>query len=332
LELTREHIDELIAKYLSGEALPDEAMMLDDWKDMSDENLRYFNECEQVFTGTVYREPDISMMFKRVMDDLQEEPQRAKVIPLHKRYFSPLGIAASLLIVSLIGVLAVYFAGNGRSAPEMMIASADSTSAQQLADGSQVFLNKHTTLTVAKGFNGRQRKLKLEGEAYFEVVHDDDKPFVIEAGGLEITDIGTAFNVKAHPQSDSVTVYVTEGIVDISTGNKTMRLLANQSAVYVRSSGALEQTKAIERNAAAYKTKVFRFNASTLGEVVAALNTVYGTFIIVQDHELLKCRITVDFNNESPETILAIITETLGLRYEEKGPGIFEIKGAACIQ
>jgi ferric-dicitrate binding protein FerR (iron transport regulator) len=334
LELTKEHIDELIAKYLAGEALPDEAIWLDDWKAESPENARYFAESEKTLRFVRMRNTDKAKLFQGILQQIEEEqPQQkeAKVVPL-KPFFTPLRIAASLVIISLVGIFAAYMMkGQQQGLPEMTIASVDSTQEKQLADGSKVFLNKHTKLVVVGGFNGKARKLKLEGEAFFEVKHDETKPFVIEAGGILIKDIGTAFNVKAEPQSDSVLVSVSEGIVDISNGEQTVQLMANQSVVYVRSTKTLGKIENVSTNVTAYRTKIFHFNAATLGEVLSALNSVYGPIMVLENEELAKCRITVEFKNESPEMIAAIITETLGLVYEERS-GQFVIKGASCIQ
>jgi transmembrane sensor len=330
LEQNKEHIDDLIAKYLAGEALPDEAILLDDWKNESPGNLQYFIACEKAFQIPT-RETDTQQLFQNILAQLEQPYQKeAKVVRLHT-YFTPMRIAASLVAVSLLGLFAAYMFKGNPGQPEAIIASADTTQQQQLADGSQVFLNKHTKLTVVEGFNGKQRKLKLEGEAFFNVVHNAEKPFVIDAGGVLIKDIGTAFNVKADPQSDSVSVFVTEGIVDISNGEKTVQLLANQSVVYIRSTKELKTITNVSANVASYKTKVFHFTASRLGEVITALNNVYGPFIELENADLAACRITVEFNNESPETIVAIITETLGLVYENRN-GRYEIKGASCIQ
>jgi transmembrane sensor len=334
LEPTKEHIDELIAKYLAGEALPDEAVLLDEWKEESAENLRYFNESRSALHIKETR-VDTVKLFAGVMSGIEALPVNqgeAKVIGLQKRsYFTPFRIAASLLIVSVVGVLAAMFLNGNFAAPDQLIASASQTQDTMLADGSHVYLNKNTQLTVVGGFNARQRKLKLRGEAFFEVKHDDTKPFVIDAGGVEIKDIGTAFNVKASPQSDSVFVHVTEGVVEMNNGIANLRLEADQSAVYIRSQNTLLLLSHVTMNVDAYRTRIFSFKANTLEEVIRLLNEVYGETVVLKNKKLASCRITVDFNNDSPATIVSIIAETLGLTYEEKD-GKFLITGDSCIQ
>lgn len=331
MELTKEYIDELIARYLAGEALPEDAMLLDEWKDSNPDNLRYFNECREAL-GIRLQEVDTAKLFSQVMSrvEVPEQNRQPKEIRL-KPVFTPWRIAASLLLISVVALLArVAFKGTP-ALPDQLLASSEQTRETTLADGSHVFMNKHTKLTVVGGFNGKQRKLHLEGEAFFEVKHDEEKPFIIDAGGLEIKDIGTAFNVNANPQSDSVFVHVTEGVVELSNGSETLRLEPQESAFYIRSVNKLARYNHEAVNVDAYRTRVFSFKASTLAEVIATLNDIYGEVISLKNPKLGACRITVDFNNDSPETMAAIITETLGLSYETV-EGKFIITGDSCIQ
>ncbi len=321
------HIDELIAKYLSGNAVPDEAILLDEWRALSKDNEAYFSACAKAFQ-VEFTKTDTLALLNRIKQETRIDGER-KVIRLSVQ--TMVRIAASVVFVSFLGFRVAYYVKNARVVQEELISSSGQIISRQLADGSSVVLNKNASLTITEGFNGRQRKVKLTGEAFFEVKHDDDKQFVVDAGGVEIKDIGTAFNVKANPQSDSVIVLVTEGIVDMSNGINMLRLVQNQSAVYIRSANELRVIKIVDANAVAYKTKVFRFRSATLGQVVNELNAVYGNIISLNNPALSGCTITVDFKNEPPEVMVSVIAETLGLSYQHT-ENTFELRGDACIQ
>jgi transmembrane sensor len=324
LNQNEEHINELLAKYFAGEALPEEAMRIDEWKNQSEANLRHFNHTQKLMLVAEQTTFDASAMYQRIIS----RPQQETTVLTLRRYFTPLRIAASLVIVSLIGLSAMLLLRNDTT-PDTILASSETVTEQKLADGSVVALNKHSKLTVIGGFNGKQRKVKLEGEAFFEVKHDDEKPFVIDAGGISIKDIGTAFNVNAHPASDSVMVFVTEGIVEITTSTKIKTLHENEGVIYIKSTQAFVSIRQTQTNITAYKTKQFHFNASTLREVVETLNSVYGPVIQLQSPRLAACTITVDFQDETPETIVNIIAQTLGLEIEQHN-GIYLLKGTSC--
>lgn len=334
MELTKEHIDGLLAKYFSGEALPEEALLLDEWKHASADNLQYYRECEAAFAATgsyVHVSPDTGRMYEKLHMLIDDRPKRAKVIPLHP-YRRLARVAAVIAMIGIAGLLAAVFLRTGEEGSEVMIASGAHAQQQKLDDGTQVFLNKGALLALAGSFNKKERKLKLTGEAFFEVVHDAAKPFIIEANGVFIRDVGTAFNVNALPGSDSVTVLVTEGIVDMYTGTQSVQLHAQQSAVYVRSADRIIEIPApATHNAIAYKTRDFHFKANTLEEVVAALNAVYDEQIVLEHGQLGACRITVDFYHEPIETVVTIIAETLNLRFEKTNEG-YLLKGTTCMQ
>jgi transmembrane sensor len=323
MEANEEHIDELIAKYLAGEALPDEAIWLDDWKNQSEANSLYFNRSKKALQFTLDEHIDTDKLFQRITQQQQTRP----VYKLN-RYFTPFNIAAAIVFVSLLGfITSIIFKGN--SEPDILFTSAETVKQQTLSDGSTVALNKQSTLTVMHDFNTKQRKVKLEGEAFFDIKHNEEISFVIEAGNLLIKDIGTAFNVKAEAKSDSISVFVTEGIVELSANNQLLILHQNEGAIYLKSSGNFIESQKLQPNIAAYKTKQFHFKGNTLGEVTETLNAVYGQLIQLENEQLRLCTISVDFQNESPEMIVAIIAETLGLTVEQKN-GTYFLRGKGC--
>lgn len=325
MNLNNQHIDELLAKYFAGEALPDEAMFIDDWKEAADENQLYFNNARHIF-NVKFKKVDEKRLFAEIVKEANinnvHEPKRFNI------GLSWLKVAALFMFVS-IGVL-VYFKLS-KSEPDTTIAATTESQTKTLVDGTKVTLNSQATLTLIGGYNSKQRKLKLSGEAFFEVKHNDELPFVIDVGGVEIKDIGTAFNVKALPQSDSVMVFVTEGVVELTTEMKSLTIHENQSALYIRSTKSLIQLNHVDANVLSYKTKAFSFKAALVKDVVASINAVYGNVIVLSNQQLGNCLITVDFNNESPEVMAMIIAETLGLTYQ-KTNGVFVLSGQSCQQ
>jgi ferric-dicitrate binding protein FerR (iron transport regulator) len=170
--------------------------------------------------------------------------------------------------------------------------------------------------------------VKLKGEAYFNIHHEDDKKFIVEAEGLYIRDIGTAFNVTAYPESNTVEVVVVEGEVEFFTDdNPGIRLTANGKGVYNKNTKtfSIEQP---ENNVLAYKTRFFSFSDADLGSVVESLNSVYDKKIIVSE-PLKACRLTVSFNDEEIGEIGAVIAETLNLRITETETEIV-LEGEGC--
>ena len=107
------------------------------------------------------------------------------------------------------------------------------TKSDTLPDGSGVFLNKKTELAYTYDKKEKSHVVKLKGEAYFNIQHEDDKNFIIDAEGVFIRDIGTSFNVKAYPEDNTVEVVVEEGKVMFYTDTDTgIYLSAKGKGIY----------------------------------------------------------------------------------------------------
>ncbi|HEY6900894.1 MAG TPA: FecR domain-containing protein, partial [Puia sp.] len=100
-----------------------------------------------------------------------------------------------------------------------------------LSDGTQVWLNAQTTLTYPVSFTGKERVVKLTGEAYFEVAHDGTKPFKVVSNGQEVQVLGTSFDIKAYADEPVVQTTLLTGSVKLSASNNYVLLKPGQQAV-----------------------------------------------------------------------------------------------------
>ena len=328
-----EHIDQLIARYLAGEALPEEAVQLDDWLDLSLENQRYFAQMQRV-----YREAkpsvdqptyDANAAWVRVKEGMRRAKPAAKIVPLYRKYAALL-VAATIAL--LVGVPLMLFY-TGIVAPETTTALASNEiigKAYQLADSSEVVMNKNSVVTYSSKYGKRERRVNLKGEAFFAVKHLADKPFVVEADGTLIEDIGTAFNVKAYDSTKTVEVYVETGSVRFYTSaTNSITLVAGQIGIYIKATNTFTVKGASNSNAIAYKTKQLVFIDTPLAVVIKELYAAYDMQIELSNPELNQCKITVNFDNEPIESVLDIIAETLGIKVE-KTPTGYRLNGIGC--
>jgi transmembrane sensor len=327
LENFRNDIDELIGKYLAGEASADEIVMVETWAAEKEANQKYLNQHKTIFekaaTVKEWQEFDTDAAWNKLKSKIQKPA--GKVVPLRQSSsYSFLKIAASLILVMGVGFWLYKFQ---RTDPVEVVAQKEAVS-DTLPDGSGVFLNKQTNLTYAYDKKKKTHTVKLKGEAYFSIKHEDDKKFIIETEGLYIRDIGTSFNVKSYPESNTVEVVVIEGeVVFFTENNPGIHLRANGKGTYNKTTKTFSIDQP-ENNTLAYKTKFFSFSDTDLGTAVATLNEVYETKISIPDH-LRECPLTVSFNNEDIQEIAAVIAETLGLTATDNGNEI-RLEGAGC--
>jgi transmembrane sensor len=331
VESTLNHIDELIGKYLSHEASADESARVETWLGESEANRRYFNQFKMIFDRAVMIKDlpnfDTDAAWSKVRSKLRKKPE-AKTVSLQPSGINLVWrIAASVVLVLGVGFFAYRMLQP--SAPDAMeVITEQKSEADTLPDGSGVFLNKETQLAYTFDKKKKAHVVKLKGEAYFNIQHHDDKTFIVAVDDVLIKDIGTSFNVKAYPESNTIEVVVEEGEVMFYT--------EKDSGIYLRSGGKgvyhkTTKTFTVEQaepNVTAYKTRFFIFSDTDLATVVQELNNVYNKKIAVGSH-LEQCRLTVSFNNESIEEIANVIAETLGLTAKISDTGIM-LEGKAC--
>jgi transmembrane sensor len=337
LDNSVEHIEELIGKYLAGEASPDEAAWIKTWAAQNEANRKYLEHFEIIFqrASTIQSQQqfDTDAAWKSVRSKLRQPG--AKTVPIKPAgsgYSFFLKIAASILVVMIAGFFAYRAFWQNDDPNRLAVGTQQGTLNDTLPDGSSVFLNKQTKIDYAFDKKEKTHRVKLRGEAYFHIQHaaNDDKQFLVETDGIYIRDIGTSFNVTAYPESNTVEVIVEEGEVHFFTENDPgIYLKANGKGVYNKTTKTftIEQP---ESNVLAYKTRFFSFSNTGLVEVAEALNGVYDKKIVLGD-KVKDCHLTVSFNNENISEIAQVIAETLGLQVKESEHEIL-LEGPGCEQ
>lgn len=338
MENYNQNIEDLIAKHLAGESDADEKIMLADWLNESDSNRAYFEVLQKIFNESASLKKseivDTDAAWNKLKSQIknQEDGSIRILKPETRVTLSAVEALKRIAAVFLIFALATaaYFFFMKENIETITIASANETKTFLLPDSSTVFLNKNSQLAYT--FSKEKREINLTGEAFFEVKHDETKPFIIHANDLNIKDIGTSFNVNAKSK-DSVQIIVESGEVELTTAinpdyNYSYRLTPGQQAVFNKNTKRIIKTETTDSNAFAYKTKVFVFENASLQSAVQKLNEVYGTEITIRD-KIKNCRITSTFKNEKIDAILDVIVTTLNLKLT-KNENKITLDGEGC--
>lgn len=342
-----DEIDDLIGKFLAGEATPGEKAELDRWLQESEANRKYYAQLETIFvnagSSSVQQQFDTDAAWQKVRQKLKGSDQAgvrdrfeisgASYQMSRSQFEEPPSGFAWRIAAGVLLILAVSYAANRWFNPNIqtdVIASKAATVSDTLPDGSTAFLNKRSELHYEYNPRWKTRKVKLSGEAYFVVKHEAEKPFVIEAEEVQIKDLGTTFNVRAYPESETVEVVVEEGEVQIYTSdNPGLHINAGEKGIYDKNLKEFSKIMKLDTNTLAYKTGVFNFNKSDLRTVVDLINEVYGSKVKLTREALGDCHVTVSFNNESIETVIEILSETLNLKVTRQDDEIL-LDGNGC--
>lgn len=338
MEKEFDDMDDVIGKVLAGEATGEEQLQVEQWARENDANRKYYDQLKAIFekaaSANVQIQFDTDAAWRRVKQRLGQNPdlkfkvQSSKFKVEEAGYWSVLRIAAG--VIFLLGVGYTIYQWRDVPVETFTVASDKTTIQDTLPDGSTAYLNKKSELSFEYNAKEKTRRVKLKGEAFFSVKHEEDKPFVIETGEILVRDIGTEFNLKSYPDQDTIEIVVTEGEVQFYTlKDNGLNLKAGEKGIYSKKSKEFYRIEKIDTNTLAYKTKVFSFNNTDLGAVVNLLNEVYDSKIKLINKDLHNCRLTANFKEDNPETIVEVIAETMGLTITRQGDEIL-LDGKGC--
>lgn len=326
-----DYMANLIGKDLTGEITADEKMELEAWRQETASNEKYYQQMKSVFEQSAqlktWQQFDTDEAWIQVRRMIRT-PKPDTVRSLQPAAFPYWRVAAAVALLAVAG----YAAYQRFFTPQdvLQVASVERAQENTLPDGTQVYLNKASSVAYEYNPVKRNRRVKLKGEAYFKIAEHAEEQFVLEASDVIIEDIGTTFNVKAYPERDEVEVFVESGEVAFYTKeNPGIRVLAGETGVYNKITKTFTKSGQADDNTLAYKTRVFIFRDTEMSSVVETINEVYMVKLRLENKTLENCRITVTFQDESIDVIADIIAETLKLTLEKTENEIV-LKGTEC--
>ena len=252
------------------------------------------------------------------------------------RSFRWIQIAASLLIAALCGGSLFYIRGikSLEQSPTAVLEPNRSEEPQyiKLADGSSVILNAGRHLQYPASFDDATRQVFLTGEAFFDIAHDSERPFVVHTGKLMTTVLGTAFNIKAYPDQSDIVVTVTRGKVKVSDDKKVLGIInPHQQITFNRLREYADQRVVDSHSVIAWMEKDIFFDDVTIGDAIEQLQKRFGVAIMLSNEKITSCRLTATFvKGEDLEQILRILCDFNNATLLDNGSGGFVVQGGEC--
>lgn len=206
-----------------------------------------------------------------------------------------------------------------------------------LPDGSTVQLNAESKLTYTEQFGAENsiREVAFEGEAFFNVKKDPERPFIVNCQDLKATVLGTSFNVKAYPDEQAVQVIVATGKVAVqgkkgnASGQKVL-LLPNEMISYHKQGRKISKTTGDFADLLAWKDGKLIFNKVQIRDAIPALERWYGVEIVLKNENLGNCLTQLQVQGESLYTVLGWLQFSMpALKYEIKNKTVF-LDGEGC--
>lgn len=330
---------DLIGRYLSGDIGAGEKAELMAWVEAGPANKAFFEEMIQLWSvsGEYEDEPFVTdkqaawAAFEKKFEQRysggggQQAPE-GRVVKMKPLRFA-LRYAAAIALMLAAGYW--FFFSNGDT--DIQMASVRTEAGEQrevaLPDGSTVVLNENSELAYATSFE--KRRVRLSGEAFFQVVKRNGHTFTIDAEGATTTVLGTSFNVRAYPAESKVEVSVKTGKVALQKaegGSQKLLLEAGKAGAYDKQRKTVEEAPA--SNADSWKTSRLEFDSLPLSVVVEDLERYFHTKIEVANPKLLNCTFNGEFIKPDLKNVLDALAFTMVLEVEKQN-GTYVLKGDA---
>lgn len=349
-----EHNDfqEIIKKYLSGQASPEEEKMIDEWYETMGRQMNTLPEERREELGKSYWAGiEQHIRESRIPVPLQRVPASGDAGGARK--IRPLWYAVAAASV-LVAVLSVFYMIHSAPVKKDMatketptagparpiIAGQNARRKLVLPDGSAVTLEPSSTLRLSPVFNASAREVYLDGEGFFEVAPNRQKPFIVYANQVVTKVLGTSFIVKCSQKEKIVSVAVRTGKVFVSTAAHNKKpprpgilLTPNQQVVYDQDKDKISRqiVKAPQPLVPVEEMRRMQFEDAPLPKIFEAIEKIYGVDIVYDKSRFSSCTLTTSLNDGDLYNRLSIICSAIAAQYTFDENRIV-ISGRGCNQ
>ncbi len=312
-----------------------EGKLTDEQQQMVEEQLREVDDMTDSLKNPI-SESQLNKSDKRIKHyvfthlglDLSVVASRRKLVLNTARKYTPIAAMIAVLIGTSFFLINqrprlmddhITMMGNVKPYSQTQ---AGETKEVELPDGTHIYLNDNSKLDyIADRFDKKRREIWLEGEAFFEVAHNPDKPFIIHTGDFKTVVRGTSFNVKAYKEIGEIDVTVRTGKVEVGTGKEIFGMLTpNKQIVYNEQTGEHKINDANYDDAMAWQDGRLVLKDANLAELKLRIKQLYNVNLEVNGTALNNVRFGLSFNADADlNDVLDMIGMIYNVTYEKEG-------------
>lgn len=295
-------MEEILVKYFKGTSTPEETIQVEDFKKSFPAEFELLKQLWQNREKIEVEDYPTAPAWNRLLQQI-DVPQRKS-----KSLFPPVWRwAATVLLIAVATVLLWQIVGTN---PIIVRSGNETNTPIRLHDGTLVWLNQNARLTYNEVFSSETRNVKLVGEAYFEVIRDTDRPFIITSNQAEVQVLGTSFNFRS---TDSLAlVSVTSGKVQVNaTGGTASNIFIQGEEAVVTNEKVVK--RAISPNIQSWRTGDFKFDNLSIQEVIPRLKSYYREGL---DYEIdsVNCLLTASITDMSITEVQELLESVCHLK------------------
>lgn len=318
-------IDQLLDKYLKGEASLEEQQLVERWLENPDQPATVW---DQLDAGS--QDEWLQKLYRRIAHTIDAENK--KTIKF-KSWFK-VAMASAAVFAGFLLALLLWPKQKQPTAMASWTTVSAATGEKHyvmLEDSSSVWLNSGASIRYNTAPGHKNREVYLSGEAYFDVKHLPQRPFMVHTGKITTTVLGTAFNISTDKLGNQVKVAVTRGKVQVAKEGEVLGLLMpNQQIVYERQHQSHVQRNIDTEVVLDWLPDDLYFDNITFGEAALALAKQYDVQIKFSNEKLKNCRFTGTIKKDKTlDQALRVICEFNKATYKIKNNTV-TIFGAGC--
>jgi ferric-dicitrate binding protein FerR (iron transport regulator) len=281
-----------LIEYIKGE-VRDKAQKAEilNWIEASADHQKLYNELKNlwVLSGIEHVKQNVTRPFFKTV---AAETTHSKRFMKQWLKYAAIAIVSLMLGAALVSIYRLQGVDSMKNQVFAFSAGEHSNSKVTLPDGSVIDLNARSELTFQYDREADERLVTLSGEAYFNVVHNDEVPFIIDFGALKVVDVGTEFNVKANDKADYIETTLVEGLVDLyAHGEPVVNLKPGQQAIFNRTNGTVAVNEVNSESLLGWKKNRFVFKNQEFGVVLSELADWYQVDIHWEDENIQSKRL-----------------------------------------
>ncbi|MDP2335962.1 MAG: FecR domain-containing protein [Bacteroidota bacterium] len=314
-------IESIIQKYLQGNTSEEENHQLHQWTEESPENKRRLFTEKDIWDTYGFHSnqkkyepiPELEILKKRI------EPKKSQRSVTFQKIMQ---MAAVLLIAFGLGWSSRFISFTGKmetaevSMQEVFVPKGQ-VNQVFLADGTRIWVNSETRLSIPSVFARNERVVRLNGEAFFEVAKDKKRPFRVEVNGQQIEVLGTSFNVRAYESSNKIETTLETGQIQLRTGNQTNLIKPGEQSLYDKTNKRLIISKVDPGTFSSWKDGRYEFQNEDLIEVFKVIERWCDVEIIADEAYFSGMHFSgVIKRNKDAKHFLELLNHTIPIRYE----------------
>lgn len=324
--MDKEHIDDLIIRFLSGQTTEEEAASLLAWRREAAENESYFRQMEEVWFSSLSGDVE-----KQFTDKDADEAYRyfcrmtkaAKVYSMRNVWRYVAAVAVVLLMV-----FGAYKTGETRlpfsDAAVRIEAPIGAKTKVTLPDGTKVCLNAGSYISYTSRFGMKTREVNVCGEAYFEVAHNEKVPFLVKSESMQVRVLGTKFDFRDYPSDKNAMVTLSEGkvnLVNLLTEGESLIMKPSDQVILDKVEGGLQRRKSVPQETIRWTENSLSFDEEPLRDVLNALERQYNVEIDLRTDSLDNLMFYGVFKTDEQTIgdVMEILSTTQKMKYHIDG-------------